>query len=255
MKVRALGQAELLLFWRNKTAVFNALALPVAVVALLSGLPIEGEALSRNAFIITSMLAFVMLVPVYHNLVSTFVARREDLVLKRLRVGELSDGAILVGTASPATVIALLQIALYGGVGAVLMDLPMPVNFPVLLVGVLGGVALFTVLAAASSVFTRTVEMAQITSLPVLLGCVLGSGLMVPLTVFPDAVAKVLRLLPLTPVLDLMRLGWLGTTGSGAPKDFAGVLSASVSPLMALVSWTVLGAFAVHRWFRWEPRR
>lgn len=255
MKVRALGQAELVLFWRNRTALFNALALPVGVLLVLTNLPIEGDALSRNAFVITSLLAFVMLAPVYYNLVSTFVARREDLVLKRLRVGELTDTSILVGTASPAIVIALTQIVLFGGVGAVLMDLPMPVNLPVLLLGVLGGVGLFTLLAAVSAAYTRTVEMAQITSLPVLMACVLGSGLMVPLTAFPDTVARALRLLPLTPALELMRLGWLGSTGADAPVDFTGVLKASLGPLATLAVWTVLGAYVVHRWFRWEPRR
>jgi ABC-2 type transport system permease protein len=255
MMIRSIGQAELVLFWRNRTALFNALVLPIAIILPITSIKFDGDALSHNAFLITSLLGFVMLAPVYYNLVTTFVARREELVLKRLRVGELSDTEILAGTASSAIVIALTQIVLFIGAGAVLLDLPIPVNAPVLLLGIVGGVALFALLAAVSAAYTRTVEMAQVTSLPVLMACIIGSGLMVPLTTLPDVVANALRLLPLTPVLDLLRLGWVGTTGEAAPRDFAGVLGSAAAPVAVLAVWTVLGAVAVRRWFRWEPRR
>ncbi|WP_222598607.1 ABC transporter permease [Lentzea tibetensis] len=255
MKIRSIGLAELLLLWRNRTALFNALVLPFAIILPIASIEFDGDALSHSAFVITSMLGFVMLAPVYYNLVTTFVARREELVLKRLRVGELSDTEILAGTASSAIAIAVAQIVLFIGAGAALLGLPMPVNAPVLLVGVLGGVALFALLAAVSAAYTRTVEMAQITSLPVLMACVIGSGLTVPLSSLPDAVAGALRFLPLTPVMDLLRLGWVGTTGESAPLDFTGVLGSAVTPVALLAVWTVLGAVAVRRWFRWEPRR
>ena len=89
--------------------------------------------------------------------------------------------------------------------------------------------------------FTRTVEMAQVTSLPVLVACMLGSGVMFPLSVMPDGVATALRLLPLTPVLDLMRAGW-----ADGPV---------LRPLIVLAVWIAFGTYAVRRWFRWDPRR
>jgi ABC-2 type transport system permease protein len=82
-----------------------------------------------------------------------------------------------------------------------------------------------------------------------------GSGVMVPLQVLPGPVAGVLRFLPLTPAVDLMRLGWLGTTGDGAPKDLLGVLGAAAGPAAILAVWVALSVVAVRRWFRWEPRR
>lgn len=255
MKVQSLGKAELMLFWRNRTAVFNGLLLPVAMILPLSSVKPDTGNLAGNAFLITSVLGFVLLTAVYYNLVTTFVARREDLVLKRLRVGELTDPEILAGTASPAIVIALAQITLFGAVGAAVLGLPVPVNPPVLLIGVAGGLGVFVLIAAVSAAYTRTVEMAQVTSLPVLLACTVGSGLMLPLTAVPDVVADVLRLLPLTPVMDLLRLGWVGTTGEATPTDFAGVLGLAAKPIAVLAVWAVLGAVAVRRWFRWEPRR
>jgi ABC-2 type transport system permease protein len=255
-RIRSIGRAELLLFWRNRTALFNALLLPVAIVGAIASANLDaGGGLSSNALLVTGLLGFVLLGVVYYNLVSTYVARREELVLKRLRVGEVTDVEILAGTACPAIVIAVAQIVLSVGAGAVFLGLPGPVNAPVLALGALGGVVLFVVLAVVSSTFTRTVEMAQITTLPVLVACMLGSGLVLPLEVLPGPVAGVLRFLPLTPAVDLMRLGWLGTTGGGTPKDFVGVLGAAAVPAAILAAWVALGVLAVRRWFRWEPRR
>ncbi|WP_425435676.1 hypothetical protein, partial [Lentzea kentuckyensis] len=86
MRAVAVGQAELTLFWRNKTALFNSLALPLLLApALMAAANAEGKPL------IVGLIGFVLVMAVYYNLVTTFVARREELVLKRLRVGELTD--------------------------------------------------------------------------------------------------------------------------------------------------------------------
>ena len=255
-RIRSIGRAELLLLGRDLPALFNALVPPFAVVVLAATAKVDhGTGLSGNAFLVTGLLGFVILSVVYYTLVGTYVARREERVLKRLRVGELTDAEILAGTASPAVVIAVVQIALYIGAGAVFLGLPVPVNVPVLALGVLGGAGVFVLLAAASTTFTRTAGMAQFTTLPVVVACVLGSGLVMPLDILPGPVAAILRFLPLHPAVDLMRLGWLGTTGDGTPKDFVGVLGAAAVPVGILAAWTAFGVLAVRRWFRWEPRR
>ncbi|GAA4691329.1 ABC transporter permease [Phytohabitans rumicis] len=255
-RVRAIGRAELTLLWRNRTAMVNAVLLPVGAVALVAAVN-AGDAIERadNATFVTGLLGLILLSVVYYNLVSTYVARREELVLKRLRTGEVTDAEILAGTASPTVVIAVAQVVLCVGVGAALVGLPVPVNVPVLVLGVLAGVVVFVLLAAASATFTHTVEMAQVTTLPVLLLCTVGSGIVVPTQMLPEPIAAVLRFLPLTPAVDLMRLGWLGTTGDGTPADFAGVFGPAAVPAAILAAWAAVGVAAVRRWFRWAPRR
>lgn len=235
MRAVAVGQAELKLFWRNRTALFNSLVLPLLIVPLLLSVDADGVPL------VIGLIGFVLVMAVYYNLVTTFVARREELVLKRLRVGELTDPEILLGASLPSVVVALGQMALFAVIVGVMTGVSLPSRPWFLLVGIVGGVIVFVLLAAASSAFTRTVEMAQVTSLPVLMACVLGSGLFIPLSVMPEGVASVLRLLPLTPVLDLLRAGW-----HGGPV---------VQPLIILAAWIALGTYAVRRWFRWDPRR
>lgn len=254
-RIRALGRAELTLLLRNRTALFSAVVLPLALVGATAGVPVDRGALSTKAFLVIATLGFILLAAVYYNLVTTYVARREELVLKRLRAGELTDAEILAGVASPAVAVALTQSGLSIVAAAVFLGIPAPVNVPLLVFGVAGGVAVFVLLAAASSVFTRTTELAQITTLPVLMGCLFGSGLMLPLEELPDPVASALRAVPLSPVVELMRLGWVGTAGERPPEDFLGAFGPAAVPSAVLLAWTVLGAVAVRHWFRWEPRR
>lgn len=254
-RIRSLALAELRLLLRNRTALFSAFVLPLAMVGLIASIELEDSELSTNAFLITSLLSFVLLVAVYYNLVTTYVARREELVLKRLRAGELTDREILAGVAVPGIAVALAQCVLAAVAGAVFLGLPVPVNAVLVVVALAGGIVVFVLLAAASAAFTRTTELAQVTTLPILLGCMWGSGVVLPLDMMPEHVADVLRVLPLTPVVDLLRLGWAGTTGSAAPADFMGVLEPAAAPAGLLAVWLVLGTVAVRRWFRWEPRR
>ncbi|HLL65794.1 MAG TPA: ABC transporter permease [Micromonosporaceae bacterium] len=255
-RISRLGRTEMLLFWRNRMAVFTALLLPAATIGAVSQLgSVSAGSLPAGQFVLTGMVGFVLLYVVYYNLVAAYVARRDDLVLKRLRVGELTDAEILTGTATPAALIAIGQSVVAVAVGVGLLGLPAPVNALLMVFGVVAGVAVFTLLAAVSSIITRTVEMAQLSTMPMLIACMVGSGVMIPLELLPDRVAEVLRYLPLTPVIDLVRLGWFGATGEAAPTDFGGTFTAAAQPTGILLVWVVVGVVGIRRWFRWEPRR
>ena len=189
-RVKTVSIAELRLFGRNRTALFSALIMPLILAAAVSGAGIEKTGVSASAAVVTSLLGYVLLAAVYYNLVTTYVTRREDLVLKRLRAGELTDAEILTGIASPMVVVALGQMVVFVLAGALLFDLPMPVNPFVMLAGALGGVVVFVLLAAASTEFTRSTEAAQVTTLPVMLACLVGSMLATSLEDAPEALRE-----------------------------------------------------------------
>lgn len=254
-RLRSLSIAELRLFGRNRTALFSALAMPVILAVAVSGAGGGDAGLSTAALVVTSLLGYVLLAAVYYNLVTTYVTRREERVLKRLRAGELSDTEILTGIATPMVVVALAQMIVFVLAGALLFGLPMPVNAVLLLAGALGGVVVFVLLAAMSTEFTRTTESAQVTTLPIMLTCLIGSMIYANLDDAPAVVIAALRALPLTPVIDLMRLGWLGTTGQAAPAGFGGVFGDALVPAGIMLAWIVVGVVVVRRRFRWEPRR
>ncbi|MFJ9693077.1 ABC transporter permease [Kitasatospora sp. NPDC101183] len=258
-RLLALGRAEATLLVRNRTALFTALALPLILIASLHGV-LKQQAKSTPGLDVDSMLIYgsigmVLSFVVYYNLTSAYVARRGELVLKRLRTGEARDLEILLGTAVPSLTIGLLMAALIGVGGSVGLHLTVPVNPVLMLVGLVLILATMIAMAALSSAFTRTVESAGITTLPMMLVMQFGSGLFVPLEVMPAQLADVCRLLPTTPAFQLIRVGWFGTDGSAAATDFAGSWGVAGSHLITGGIWLFLAVWAAVRYFRWEPRR
>ncbi|MFI1466777.1 ABC transporter permease [Streptomyces wuyuanensis] len=248
-RLAALGRAELTLLVRNRTALFVALLMPVAMVGALrgtlGGMDLAGAGLSIQQALVTGGVGMVLILVVYLNLTSAFVARREELVLKRLRTGEVSDLEIIAGTAMPAAALAIAQSALVVVAGVVVLGADGPRRPELLVAGALLGTVVMTALAAATSAITRTVESAQITTLPLFMVSAGGSGLFIPLDVLPDRVASVCELLPMTGVMRLVEAGVAG--GADASQLTGAALNA--------LAWTVISVFAVRRWFRWEPRR
>ncbi|MFD3331323.1 ABC transporter permease [Streptomyces sp. NPDC058700] len=248
-RLAALGRAELTLLVRNRTALFVAVFVPVlmmgAIRSSLDSVDLGKTGTTVAEVAVTGGIGMALLMVVHSNLVSAFVARREALVLKRLRTGEVTDIEILTGIALPAAVLALAQCALMTVGGITVLGVSAPARPALLLVGVVLGLVLLTAVAAATSALTRTVDSAQLTTLPLFLVSCMGSGLFVPLSLLPDRIASLCELLPLTGVMTLVRAGWTGGVEAGEPAG------ATVTAL----AWIALSVFAVQRWFRWEPRR
>jgi ABC-2 type transport system permease protein len=249
---RALTAAETRLLLRNRTAVGNSVLAPLLLVAAVWAIDPGGE---FNSGLVVTAIGITLVLTTYYNLVITFVARREDLVLQRMRTGELTDAEILLGSAVPTLLVTVAQIAVAAAGAAAIGDWSAPVDVVLPVLAVLGGAALMVLLAAVSTSFTRTAESAQISTMPFVIIATVLSGLYFPLTVFPDAVSTVARLLPLTPVLELARLGLLGEAWDGTAVDAAGAWAQAPLPLAVLAAWLVAGAAVARRVFRWAPRR
>ncbi|MDH6215223.1 ABC transporter permease [Streptomyces pseudovenezuelae] len=248
-RLRALARAELTLLGRNRSAVVTALlvplALPFSVRPALDQMDLKAEGLSVGIVLVTAAVGFSFLFAVYSSLVSAYVARREELVLKRLRTGEVGDPEILVGTALPAMCVGLLQSLVLTVACALLLDTGAPQAPYLTVLGLLLGLVLSAALAALTASYTRTVESAQVTALPLLFLSMLGSGIAIPAEALPDRVADVCAYLPLSPAIRLVRGGFTGEL-----SGYEALVAAATA-----LAWTVLAVFAVRRWFRWEPRR
>ncbi|MEU1151072.1 ABC transporter permease [Streptomyces sp. NPDC005863] len=247
-RMRALARAELTLLLRSKGTLFAALfvpfIIPVTMKQTATDMDLEGTGLDVGTVVLPAALGFSLLFAVYSALTAVYTARREELVLKRLRTGELRDPEILAGAALPSVSIGVVQCLILAGGCAVLLDAGAPSAPHLVVLGVLMGLVMFTALAAVTASFSRSTESAQVMSLPLIFVSMLGSGLFVPLEVMPDKLASVCELLPLSSVIELIRGGWAGNLSAG---DAFGALGTAVA-------WTLLAVFAVRRWFRWEPR-
>lgn len=254
-RLRAAAGAEARLLVRNRTAVFNSVLMPLLLVAAVPALGIGGGEVGLGPTLLTAAVVISLVYLTYYNLVTTYVARREDLVLQRMRTGELSDGEVLAATAVPTLLVTVGQLVVVTAGVVALGEWSAPVQPLLVVVGVLAGLVLMVLLAIASTGFTRTAESAQITTLPIVLVSSALSGMFFPLSTLPEWLSGIARFLPVTPVVDLLHLGFSGTTWEGEPIGDVSVWTWAVFPAGVLVAWIVVAAVLARRGFRWAPRR
>lgn len=246
-QVCALAWGEWRLLLRNRTALLSAVLLPpglVFVLSRVSGVSGGGLLMLTPALILSTALVFV----VYYTLVTAIVARRESYVLQRLRTGEAGGATALVGLALPFALIAVAQT----GVGvlaswAILRSNP-PGGWLVMVWAVALGVTVWSLLGVACAGITRSVEHAQITTLPLITVSVLLSGISLPLSMTPPWVQEAALWTPLNPIVELMRLGMSAGVG-----DQGGALTIA-RPTLVIIMWGLVAVLAIRRYMRWEPR-
>lgn len=247
----SLVRGETTILLRNRTAVFTAVALPFLMGFAFAGFSLDRAALGvvLTIVLVCSALMFV----IYYTMVTSLVARREQLVLKRLVSGEPTPLEVLVAPVVPLWVLFVFQ-SLVGIGGALALGTPVAHPWALALAAV-GGATAWTGLAILSACWTRTVESAQLTTMPLILVSMLLSGFSLPLAALPALVQRIAHWLPMTPVVDLITLGYTGAGIDGTvltePRD---LLAAVIGMLLPLGFWTALSVHQGLRTFRWDPR-
>lgn len=247
----SLVRAETTILLRNRTAMFGAVAMPPAMALALTGL--DRGSLSLGGFLVTTLLGMGLLFIVYYTLVTSLVARREQLVLKRLRTGEATSLEILLAPAVPLWALLILETGIGAGLAVGALGASVTHAWALPLAVILGASA-WTGLAVWSATLTRTVESAQLTTSPAILITLLFSGFSLPLAIMPDAVQRVAHLLPLTPVVDLLNLAFAGRAVSGAEVAGPDAVTSAAGMAAVLVAWTAFTLWQGVTRFRWEPR-
>ncbi|MBE2315682.1 ABC transporter permease [Solirubrobacter sp. CPCC 204708] len=234
-RVLALALSEVRILGRNKLVLATALLLPLALGAMIAA---DGEDGSWGG-VVAMQFVFVMLFCVYATATTSLAARRRQLVLKRLRSGELSDPQILAGLLLPLLVLAGAQSVLLLAC-AVAFGAPLPERPLTLVPAYVLGSVMSASLALATAAFTASAELAQVTVAPVFLAAITSAAW--ALSVTADAVTTVMHLTPGGGLADLVRQGW----------EQGGSV---VAPAAGLIVWTGIGYEVSRRCFRWEPRR
>lgn len=246
-----LYRIEWKLFNRVKTNYFFILFMPVV---MLIGLKFVQDFIKAQLdevtagfavgpMMISTVTGLFLIYSLYTALCGLYVARREELVMKRLRTGEVSDLAILAGGASVYVTITLVQVVVVTAAISVMTGTA-PVAPHLAVVGVLVGVLLMLAMGAATASLCRTLESAGILPMPVMFILPLVTGVYFPLDILPEGLRNVLEFVPLTAVIDLVRSGWTGELGMGD----------ALSKVIITLVWTFLFARLAVKKFRWEPR-
>ncbi|HWT94972.1 MAG TPA: ABC transporter permease [Solirubrobacteraceae bacterium] len=252
---RTLGLARwnAVLLTRNRLAAVYAVVLPLLPLLLLLAGDRGAEATGAGA--VVTMFLVTALFPVYYNVLAQFVNRRDELVLKRMRTGEVRDAELVASIALPGVLCALVLTALAVPIAAALGQ-SLPVNPLLYAVTAVLAVVMFTAFAYWTAAWTRSAEAAQLTSMPIIVLASLG-----PLaSSMPEMSERLRDALSLTPgaaMADLVRIGWFGLDGPGADQatlSFAETWGQAGQPLAVMAVWAWIAITLARRSMRWEPR-
>ena len=249
-------------FWRNRRSTFVGFLLPV-LLNLVVAAPLRNRQIGGvdAAGYTTAGFIGLAMVTSFVNLLNAVVARRDELVLKRLRGTEVPPSAVFAGQIAVGGVVLLLQVLILGSVSVAWFGSPLPADPLLLLVALVGGYLLFAALALALSGFTPSAETSPLMATPLLLVCMFGAGVFTPLQSLPGWLRAPAHALPLSPVIQALRTAWFGRafgheTWGGATLTRLDLLSGwqAAAPCLLLVAARVAVAVTRRR-FRWEPRR
>lgn len=245
--MKALFRVEWRLFNRIKGNYIYVLFVPLMILMTMryvhEQLDLAQYGLNPGPVMVSTASGILLIFSLYSSVTGLYVARREELVLKRLRTGEVSDPVILAGGASLYVTVAVVQIVVTCAVLSVMFDAG-PRQPLAAAAGLLTGVALMTAMAAATAALCRTVESVMIATLPAIFVLPMISGIYLPREVLPAALGDALLYAPLSSTIDLIRAGWTDELTAG------GILARTVLAVL----WTALFSWLAIRKFRWEPR-
>lgn len=242
-----LFRVEWKLFHRIKSNYIYVLIIPIMLLAAMrfvqDQMNLQAHDLAAGPVMVSTTVGILLIFTLYQSVTGLYVARREELVLKRLRTGEVSDPVILTGGASMYLVITVVQIVAVTAVVSAMFDV-WPRQPLAAVAGLLTGLAFVTVLAAATAALCRTIESTLVATLPAIFVLPMISGIYIPREVMPAALGDALLFAPLAPSIDLVRSGWTGELA---------LLEILALTVLAL-AWTAVFGWIALRRFRWEPR-
>jgi ABC-2 type transport system permease protein len=235
--MNAIALSELRMLVRNRLVAFCAILIPLGIGAVFV---VNRPGDATLGFTSTLQLVVMLGMGVYVTATTTLAARRQNLFLKRLRSGAVSDPAIIVGLVGPIVLVSIAQVAIIIAALSVSVG-ELPVHGWLLVIVVLLVEVMFAGFALATAGVTNSPEHAQVTTLPIFF-ITLGVPFWVLLTGTADLGWLKLSL-PGGALPELMDLVWNG-----------GDLSGVALLLAPTAVWAALALVAARLMFRWEPR-
>ncbi|MFC5826562.1 ABC transporter permease [Nonomuraea insulae] len=226
------------LFWGDRAMLVASVVTPVGLAvgmpALMRHVTSDGVANATSIF--QSTISLLLSITAFMNIAVVMTNRRDQLILKRLRSTQLTDGQILLGQIASTATQTLAMIVLCTVAVRVVAGVPWPAS-PLAFAAVsIAGSVVLSLLGVAYTAAIPRAELAGAYTTPAFLVAGVSAGAMGPIPL-PSWLQQALDLLPTSAVVDSIRTGALAV------------------PFVILAVWTVVGLVAIRLWFRWEPRR
>ncbi|PWV45703.1 ABC transporter permease [Nocardiopsis sp. L17-MgMaSL7] len=255
-----LARTEFTLFVRYKTALMYLVMPLILFMPLLStpSAPVFGDFTTHDLTLASAVIGIGLMLGIGHPS-NVFAARREALVLKRLRVSGIPQTAIFGSVTVVVVLFSLaMSVLILGAVAALGGSLPAD---PVMLVAaVLLSAVAMSLVGLLITPMVRSAESAQMFSVVPMMGLLLTGGVFFPLDLMPEPVRLVAQFLPVAPAAEMAQAAYTGYDVfggyEGAEAVGAAALWGSALPSLAvMLAWIVVLSLLVRRYFRWDPRQ
>jgi ABC-2 type transport system permease protein len=240
-------------FWRNRSAAFFTILLPVMFLVLFGAINRDGTVqlgpngpeVSYTTFFTPGMLGMAVMAGTFVALVVGLTVMRDNGQLKRLRGTPLPPWAFFGGQVVSRLVLVVVEAVLVLGLGRLLFHVSLPPSaaaWATFALVVLLGAATFTAVAVAYTRLVHNADSAPALANAAYLPLLFLSGAWFPIYGLPHWLASVANAFPLAPMLDGMRQALIFGHGPGAVW----------SDTRKLLAWLVVGLLVAMRTFRWE---
>ena len=230
------------LFWRNPSAAFFNLLLPLLLL-LLFGAVFNGNQKYLNV-IVPGIAGMGVMASTFSALAFNLTFLREQGVLKRMRGTPMPPASYLAGLLGNAVTNATIQIGVVILVARFAFGVGWPKDWPELFVFLAVGVTAFGALGVAYSHVIPNFDAAPAYVNAVFLPVIFISGVFYDTNSAPQFLKAIAQILPLTHLID----GLSAAMVTGEP------LSTQLGSLGVLVIWGLFGGFFAVRGFSWDDR-
>jgi ABC-2 type transport system permease protein len=239
-------------FWRDPTAVFFTVALPIIFLFIFTSIfgneatIVDGRRVKGSTYYVPGILALALVSATLVNLAISVTTLRERGVLKRLRSTPLPPWTFMAGRMATSTVVTLLLVAVVTLLGRLVYGVRVPTDtLPGLVLTVVIGTAAFSALGLAFTGAIPTENAAPAVTNAVVLPLYFFSGIFIPIEDLPRGMRLVGDVFPVKHLFEALLTAFNpATTGAGIELDHLGML----------VLWGVVGLLVAVRTFAWAPK-
>jgi ABC-2 type transport system permease protein len=233
------------LFWRSRESAVFVFLFPILLFALLTAVyngRIDGRPASWA--LLAGMIGYGAANTAFSGLGITLVSRREIGILKRIRGTPLPPAVYLTAVLVSITIVFAIQVASLFALGHLLKSTPWPSHLLSLALALALGAATFAALGLAITGFIRSIEGSSAVFNVIVLPMAFLTGSFGPTRHYPRALRAIGEVLPLKPLLDLIKAIYLHGQQFWDKPLAIGILT----------GWGLFGMAVALRTFRWEPR-
>lgn len=231
------------MFWRNPSAAFFSLVLPLLFLALFGAIFADDQ--ETLDVIVPGIAGMSVMSTTFTALAMNLTFLRESGTLKRVRGTPLPPVSYLAGLGLNAVTNALLQVAIIVVAARVLFGIGWPEDWGGLLVFTAIGVWCMAALGVAFSHVIPNFDAAPAFTNIVFLPVIFISGVFFDVDDAPDWMMTLAQVLPLTHLIEGLRGAMV--TGEG--------LSAMGGALCVVCIWAIAGTVLAVRGFSWDAKR